>query len=69
MKGRGKGKEKPEGSWKEKWTAECACGEEWEEEKLRGKNNSSIIGAAFFILVFFFFFKWHTDRRLIQVSC
>ena len=33
-------------------------------------NNSSIISAAFFIFVsLFFFFRWHTDRRLIQVSC
>lgn len=57
MKGRGKGKEKPEGSWKERWRAGRAHGEEWEEEKLRDENSSSIIGAAFFIFFFFFFFS------------
>ena len=42
MKGRGKGKEKPERSRKERWRAECACGEEWKEEKLRtGKTPPS----------------------------
>lgn len=69
MKAEEKEKRSQRGPWKEMGNRGRAHGEEWEERETEDEGKAPpIIGATFFIF-FFFFFRWHTDRRLIQVSC
>lgn len=64
----GKGKEKERRVRKREGETRAPAGKNEKRRNGEKQNSSSIISDAFFIFVSFFF-RWHTDRRLIQVSC
>lgn len=68
MKSGGKGKKERRGHEKREGEQRVPAGKDEKERHPEKQSSSPIISVAFFIFVSAFF-RWHTDRRLIQVSC